>query len=394
MSSSDAESTCSSSSDCSEMAMTSPESFANSGGASSSGHKSVSKAAKAKRANGGKRSREEQQPITELYGELFTRIPKRPTAMALSSEFSDKELRVLMSQNRLLINDFNSTSGKYTEKTKSSKICVLLPMVGRMIHPDDLARSPVKPKRKRAGSGTAGRAKRAATSTSKASKASGGANGNDTALPDKKKTGGAPAHVKREENVYENSYPMDLPVSPLSMPDEPDHMDMMLSGEFSDTGDSLMSEDDLEIIPVPTNNLFQSTALEDLPLSDAIGGFSDAYTFAPQLEAALDMPLEAISMDMPPSMLPVGSTCTLGASQEQLALDHDMGHTQTSLVQDQTFASLPEFNAGEEFSGEDSSFWDDHDDALASFPVPPPLAECALQPWQAECGIQAVFCGA
>ena len=43
-----------------------------------------------------RRKRDDRKALAMLYGELFARIPKQPTAETLASEFADKEIRVLM----------------------------------------------------------------------------------------------------------------------------------------------------------------------------------------------------------------------------------------------------------------------------------------------------------
>ena len=94
------------------------------------------------------RSRSDKTSLVDLYGLLYARVPfTQPSDAALAKEFSDKELRVLMGMNKMLINDFDPVSGKYTEKTKQSKIRSLLPHVHELQAPDKL-REPAKPKRR------------------------------------------------------------------------------------------------------------------------------------------------------------------------------------------------------------------------------------------------------
>jgi len=50
-------------------------------------------------------------------------------------EFADKELRVLMSQNGMMINDVAPETGRYMEKTKASKIQSLLSVLDTLISP-------------------------------------------------------------------------------------------------------------------------------------------------------------------------------------------------------------------------------------------------------------------
>ena len=55
-------------------------------------------------------------------------------------EFADKELRVLMSQNGMMINDVDPATGRYMEKTKASKILSILSVVDTLISPGDFCR--------------------------------------------------------------------------------------------------------------------------------------------------------------------------------------------------------------------------------------------------------------
>jgi hypothetical protein len=78
--------------------------------------------------------------LADIYGLLYARVPfNTPTDVALAREFSDKELRVLMGMNKMLINDYDPKTGKYTEKTKQNKIRVLLPNIANLSHPEDLS---------------------------------------------------------------------------------------------------------------------------------------------------------------------------------------------------------------------------------------------------------------
>lgn len=63
-----------------------------------------------------------------MYSQFYSRIPANATAEMMSAEFADKELRVMMSQNGVLINEFDPVSGRYTEKTKLQKIESILAM--------------------------------------------------------------------------------------------------------------------------------------------------------------------------------------------------------------------------------------------------------------------------
>ena len=69
-----------------------------------------------------RRRRETKEELASLYTAFYARIPPNPTAEALAAEFADKELRVLVTQNGVLINDYCEITHKYTEKTKSQKV--------------------------------------------------------------------------------------------------------------------------------------------------------------------------------------------------------------------------------------------------------------------------------
>ena len=58
----------------------------------------------------------------------------------MANEFADKELRVIVSQNGVLINNYNEETRKYTEKTKVQKIESVLAMIasGTLINPNTL----------------------------------------------------------------------------------------------------------------------------------------------------------------------------------------------------------------------------------------------------------------
>ena len=88
-----------------------------------------------------------KENLTELYTLLYARVPfNAPSDVALARGFSDKELRVLMGMNKMLINDYNTATGKYTEKTKANKIKALLPNLASLARPEDLD-NVTKPKR-------------------------------------------------------------------------------------------------------------------------------------------------------------------------------------------------------------------------------------------------------
>lgn len=75
-----------------------------------------------------------------MYSQFYARIPVGATAEMMASEFADKELRVIMSQNGVLINEFEAASGRYTEKTKLQKIESILAMQTKscLAHPVSL----------------------------------------------------------------------------------------------------------------------------------------------------------------------------------------------------------------------------------------------------------------
>ena len=56
--------------------------------------------------------RDDRKQLAILYGELHARMPAKPTAESLANEFADKEIRVLMSQNGMLINDLDPHTGR------------------------------------------------------------------------------------------------------------------------------------------------------------------------------------------------------------------------------------------------------------------------------------------
>eukprot|EP01048_Picozoa_sp_COSAG05_P004401 COSAG05_NODE_235_length_13191_cov_7.667354_9_plen_117_part_01 len=64
--------------------------------------------------SGDKSGRGNKENLPELYALLYVRVPfDNPSDVALARGFSDKELRVLMGMNKMLINDYNPASGKY-----------------------------------------------------------------------------------------------------------------------------------------------------------------------------------------------------------------------------------------------------------------------------------------
>ena len=77
-----------------------------------------------------RRGRDDRSNLAKAYEELYARIPPSATTKMLAAEFADKELRIIMSQNGILINNYNPDSGRYTEKTKIQKIEALLSVIG------------------------------------------------------------------------------------------------------------------------------------------------------------------------------------------------------------------------------------------------------------------------
>ena len=83
-----------------------------------------------------RRRREDRHTLALLYGQLHARVPAILTEEALGAEFSDKELRILMRENGLMINTYSPAYCRYVEKTKHEKISMLLRIIPRLIHPD------------------------------------------------------------------------------------------------------------------------------------------------------------------------------------------------------------------------------------------------------------------
>lgn len=97
-----------------------------------------------------RRKRETKEELAALYAQLYYRIPKDPTPQQMAQEFADKELRVILAQNGVLINDYDAGGGrgKYTEKTKVQKIEAILSMAkkGCLVPPTRL--DEVQPRQK------------------------------------------------------------------------------------------------------------------------------------------------------------------------------------------------------------------------------------------------------
>lgn len=95
-----------------------------------------------------RRKRETKEELAALYVQFFNRIPVDATPEQMAQEFADKELRVILSQNGVLINDYNQETGRYTERTKIQKIEAILSMLKKncLIPPMRLAE--VQPRQK------------------------------------------------------------------------------------------------------------------------------------------------------------------------------------------------------------------------------------------------------
>ena len=94
-----------------------------------------------------RRSRADSIDIVEQYEALYNRVRGHSRAETINAAFSDKELRTLMGQNKLLINNFDPDTGKYTEKTKLQKAETLLSIIGELVQPDELRVAVPKPQR-------------------------------------------------------------------------------------------------------------------------------------------------------------------------------------------------------------------------------------------------------
>eukprot|EP01052_Picozoa_sp_SAG31_P018702 SAG31_NODE_1336_length_8738_cov_4.855655_3_plen_291_part_00 len=83
-----------------------------------------------------RRRKEDRQTLSQLYAELHRRVPKNPTETNLRTTFSDKELRILMRENGLMINTYSPAQGRYIEMTKNEKVAVLMRIITRLTHPE------------------------------------------------------------------------------------------------------------------------------------------------------------------------------------------------------------------------------------------------------------------
>eukprot|EP01050_Picozoa_sp_SAG11_P003748 SAG11_NODE_219_length_12168_cov_5.600083_9_plen_285_part_00 len=85
------------------------------------------------------RVRTDRGTLADLYEKIYRRVPHDGTTVEyMAKEFSDKEIRVLMSMNKMRINNFNSNTGKYTEKTKHDKIKCLIPILHKLSPPEQI----------------------------------------------------------------------------------------------------------------------------------------------------------------------------------------------------------------------------------------------------------------
>lgn len=71
------------------------------------------------------------EAVPKWYAELFCRIPKHRTAQTLAQEFNDRELRMIMKCNGIMLNTLDSATDKYIEKSKLEKCKALVGTVLR-----------------------------------------------------------------------------------------------------------------------------------------------------------------------------------------------------------------------------------------------------------------------
>eukprot|EP01052_Picozoa_sp_SAG31_P024580 SAG31_NODE_2101_length_6445_cov_16.552159_2_plen_391_part_00 len=76
-----------------------------------------------------------KQQLRQIYADLYYKIPRPMTVVGLKETFADKELRILMKHNGMLINDFDEHTGTYTEKTKQAKSEILVVSASQMVVP-------------------------------------------------------------------------------------------------------------------------------------------------------------------------------------------------------------------------------------------------------------------
>ena len=91
--------------------------------------------AQASRSSQKRGRRVDKAMLADLYAKLYVRMARPVTEASLSKEFSDKELRVLMKHNGMLINDYDQRTGSYSEKTKVAKCKILVAAAPTMIVP-------------------------------------------------------------------------------------------------------------------------------------------------------------------------------------------------------------------------------------------------------------------
>ena len=94
-----------------------------------------------------RRRRADKATQADLYAALHARLPHSKTEEALSKQFSDKELRVLMKHNGMLINNYDQRTCSYIELTKAEKCRRIVAAVPTMIVPkrdaDSMPRPPL-----------------------------------------------------------------------------------------------------------------------------------------------------------------------------------------------------------------------------------------------------------
>ncbi len=94
-----------------------------------------------------RRSRTDCTDVVDTYEALYNRVVSHTRAETINASFSDKELRIIMGQNKLLINNFDPATGKYTEKTKLQKAETLLTIIDELLEPSELRVQLPKPQR-------------------------------------------------------------------------------------------------------------------------------------------------------------------------------------------------------------------------------------------------------
>ena len=94
-----------------------------------------------------RRSRTDCTDIVGTYEALYNRVVSHTRAETINASFSDKELRIIMGQNKLLINNFDPATGKYTEKTKLQKAETLMTIIDELLEPSELRVAVPQPQR-------------------------------------------------------------------------------------------------------------------------------------------------------------------------------------------------------------------------------------------------------